>query len=149
MKRLVVGFVCVCGLAAPVAARAQEPFGPVKLDQEVRVTDEGGNQVSGRIRGLTADSLTIGDRVFTTSQVAKIERRGDKLWNGLLIGAAVGVFLPLLPSEACFNQSRAGCVASGIETGALLGLLVDALHRGYTTVYVDRHAKGLSIAWRF
>jgi hypothetical protein len=148
MKRLVVGLACA-GVLAALPAAAQEPFGPIRIDQEVRVTDESGRQVTGRIRGLTADSFAVGDRTFTASQVASIERKGDRLWNGVLIGAAVGAFLPLLPTEACFNQSGAGCVASGIETGALLGLLIDALHRGYTTIYVDHHAKGVTFAWRF
>ena len=147
---------------AASAAMAQEPLSPLRLHQEVRVTDDAGGHVEGRVDALTTDSLTVNGRVFETARLTKIERKGDSLWNGLIIGAGVGVFLPLLPTEACTNQSRGGCVASGIVTGALLGLAIDAIHRGYTTVYradrgrtvrvvprVDPHSRGVAVALEF
>jgi hypothetical protein len=134
MKWLTAG--CVAGLSfMALPAAAQQGFAQVKPGQEVRVTDVAGDRLAGRIDALTNEALTVEGRVLSAAQVAKIERKGDSLWNGLAIGAAIGVLLPLLPTEACSNQSDAGCIASGIVTGALLGLAFDAAHRGYTTVY--------------
>jgi hypothetical protein len=149
-------------LSAATAALAQTPLTAVSLHQEVRVTDDRGGQVEGRVDALAADSLTVNGRLFTAARIARIERKGDRLWNGLIIGAGVGVFLPLLPTEACSNQSRGGCIASGIVTGALLGLAIDAVHRGYTTVYraerrstvrvvprIDPHSRGVAVSLAF
>jgi hypothetical protein len=161
MKRMLVG--CgMCLVFAPLPAAAQPPLDSVKAGQQIRVTDAVGDRFSGRVEVLTSDTVTVSGRVFRTAQVTKIERKGDSLWNGVAIGAAVGLLLPLLPSEACFKQSRAGCIASGIETGALLGVAVDAVHRGYTTVYqanrrttlrvvprMERHAANVAFAVSF
>jgi len=140
MKRLIAG--CLAGFSfVALPAAAQEGFPQVKAGESVRVTDLSGSRLAGRIEALTNDALTVQGRVLGVAQVAKIERKGDSLWNGLAIGAGAGLLLPLLPTESCSNQSTAGCVASGIVTGALLGLAIDAIHRGYTTVYRAGHGK--------
>ena len=164
MKRalfvIFVGVACLCG----GLAQAQDLDGlKLHTGQSVRVTDDAGIRTSGPILSITAESLRLGDREFTRAEIARIERKRDRLWNGLAIGAAVGALLPLLPTEACLNQSTGECVAAGIVSGALLGVGIDALHRGYTTVYrgdaakksvrvapqIERHAQGLSLVMTF
>jgi len=140
---IVVGVACLCG----GLAQAQD-LDRLKLQtgQSVRVTDDAGVRTSGPILSITAESLRLGDREFTRAEIARIERRGDKLWNGLAIGAAIGLLLPLLPTEACLNRSTGECIASGVVSGALVGVGIDAIHRGYTTVYRGAPGKTLALA---
>src|SRR5262245_14433610 len=99
MKRalFVLAAFVACG-----SAQAQD-FGELKLmpGQMVRVTDATGSRITGEVASLTKESLRIGNQEFTPAKVTKIERRGDKLWNGILIGAAVGAGLSQIPNEAC------------------------------------------------
>jgi len=160
--RIVASAAALFSLLSAGAAVAQQPLDSLKQGQQVRITDEGGRQLAGHVDAVSPIHLSIDGHNVDVGHVTKIERKGDSLWNGLAIGAGVGVLLPLLPTEACVNQSRGGCVASGVVTGALVGLAIDALHRGYTTVYrantdktvrvvpsVDRRARGVNVALRF
>ena len=156
MKRMV--FAAVALLACGGAA-AQDLGGvPVKPGQQVRVTDDTGARVTGPLVSISHEAMRVGNQEFASARVTKIERRGDRLWNGILIGAAVGAGLSQIPNEACMDNTRAECIGLGIESGVLMGLIVDLLHRGYTTVYrgaprtsarvtpiVDRHARGASV----
>ena len=166
MKRVVLSVMAclLVRMTAPVAAAAQTDFTGLQLKpgKLVRVTESGGTRVTGVLTRVTQESIEIEGRPFSPSTVTRIERRGDRLWNGLAIGAAAGLVMAALPNEACFDKSGVECALTGMETGALLGLLVDGLHRGYTTVYrspgkalvrlapqVDRRRKGVALSMRF
>ena len=61
----------------------------------VYVLDDTGVEASGRLLRLDPDSLVLlvggTERRFDAARVRRIEKRGDSLRNGLLIGALVGV----------------------------------------------------------
>jgi hypothetical protein len=116
--------------------------------QTVYVLDRSGIETTGKLLGLSPDSLVIlvadAERRFDVADVARIQKR-DSLKNGTLIGAAVGVAMGLIaagisdcpgnhPGGACPGFRAAAAVAStGFYTG--LGAGVDALIRGRTTLY--------------
>ena len=114
----------------------------------VYVLDDTGVETSGRLLRLDPDSLVllVGDmeRRFDAARVKRIEKRGDSLRNGAIIGAIVGAAIGAL------GMGMADCPGSGggscpgfraagvlISTGvyAAIGTGIDALVVGRTTWY--------------
>ncbi|HKB12274.1 MAG TPA: hypothetical protein VKD69_16545, partial [Vicinamibacterales bacterium] len=77
-------------MATPALAAAQTDFAALRLKpgKIVRVTEEDGTRTKGLLTNLTPDTIGVGDRTFSATRVARIEREGDALWNGIAIGAA-------------------------------------------------------------
>jgi hypothetical protein len=111
----------------------------------VAVTDAGGSEVRGRVSVVTATSLTVkmakGSRYFDAKDVRQVRRDGDRLWNGLAIGAAIGTLGAALPDNRCSGQPRTCDDAQvpqrltflAVATGAGIG--IDALRRDRTSLY--------------
>ena len=158
------GIVTSAGCASTVqlgpiiqAERPRAPTGDfssisslVRKGDVLTITDVASRETRGRLFDLGADSLTLADgqsrRVFHASDIAQIQRRGDSIINGTLLGAGIAGLLGVLSttlaeSEQC-EGSYPGCdsaVVLGIFLGAMVGAGVDAAIRGRTTVY-RRHA---------
>ena len=115
----------------------------------VYVRDDTGVEASGRLLRLDPDSLVllVGDteRRFDAARVRRIEKRGDSLRNGAVIGAIVGAAMGLVaagisdcpgndPGGSCPGARAAGVMLS---TGAYaaIGTGIDALVVGRTTLY--------------
>ena len=150
MKRYVALLVAIL---VPGAASAQGTTqswpGKAKTGSAtVHVLDDTGAEFSGRLLRLDPDSLVllVGDteRRFEAARVRRIEKRGDSLRNGAIIGAVVGVAIGAL------GMGMADCPGSGggscpgfraagvvISTGfyAAVGAGIDALAVGRTTWY--------------
>ena len=109
----------------------------------VYVTTTRGEAIKGQIVSVAGSSMKIslGDaatREFSEADVARVRAR-DPLWNGILIGAAVGAAPAVLLFEPgcvepfavpdCKTVSREAGVAIFAGMGAGIGLLWDALHR--------------------
>jgi hypothetical protein len=138
---------------APGAVSAQEPSAwPVlapPAGSTVYVRDSGGVETSGGLLRLNPDSvvLLVGgtERRFEAARVTRIQKRGDSLRNGALIGAIVGVAIgAFVAGIADCPGTRAGDGCPGnraaafvISTGtyAAIGTGIDALIRGRTTLY--------------
>jgi hypothetical protein len=109
----------------------------------VHVIDGRGLETTGVIRRVTSDSLVImlaggDDRAFPAGHVARIERRGDSLENGALIGAVVGALPMLLLGSDCHESCATEVAALGVISAGVYGLLgagIDAMLVGRTTVY--------------
>lgn len=116
--------------------------------QTVYVFDRSGIETTGKLLGLTPDSLVLlvadGERRFDLADVVRIQKR-DSIKNGTLIGAAVGVVMGLAaagisdcpgihPGGACPGL-RAVTVLTSTGMYAGLGAGMDALIRGRTTLY--------------
>jgi hypothetical protein len=126
------GFVFAVALF-PASARAQaeahsfeELQRLLKVRQTVVVTDLSGWAVKGRIDRLST-SITVGGRTFTDTAIREISLP-DPLWNGILIGAAVGTGLAtwdylIDPSE----PGNAAIFTVAIGLGAAIGAGIDAL----------------------
>ena len=145
--------------SAQVVATSFEELRPlVKTGDTIYVTDPSGRKTKGRLGELSASSLELlirktgpdGRETFVPQarlserdvKQILLERR-DSLWNGMLIGLAVGAG-PLLLAEAAIGGSctydSTGClhyIALYITgpIGAGIGALIDAPMKKRTTVY--------------
>ena len=140
MRCLLAGALMLTGTAFASGQTPQEPW-VSGLGGEIRVTSQSGQKSVGHFLGIDADAirLMVADQEILVRKdaIAKLERRGDSLWNGFAFGAIVG----LLPAAAATSEISAGggefvaitTIAVGIY--GLIGLGIDALFKGWTTVY--------------
>ena len=130
---------------------------PTRFDQfekvarpgtRVTLTDTAGNEVTGKIRTLSASTLTLmveGRPVnFAEADVALIrQRQGDSLVNGALIGAVSG-FAPIAimgMAEESGGESCDFCFAAALASGAVgaaIGIGVDAAIRKLAPIYLGQ-----------
>ena len=113
------------------------------------VLDDTGSETAGRLLRLEPDSLVLfvngAERRFDASRVRRIEKRGDSLRNGALIGAVVGAVFGVLGatiSDCPGNNPSGPCPGSQaalflVSTGmwAAIGTGIDALVTRRTTLY--------------
>ena len=141
-------------LFAPVVAQAQESLGGWRglnsssLDT-IYVTDDAGRRTEGKLLRFETDSLVMlvdgMERRFDQTHVLRIDKRGDSLKNGALIGAALGVLFGSIaagisdcpgedPGGSCAGTRVIGfAVSMGIYTA--IGTGVDAMIVGRTRVF--------------
>ena len=113
------------------------------------VLDNTGTETSGKFLRLNPDSIVLlvegAERQFETARVARIQKRGDSLRNGAIIGAVVGVALGILTAgiaDCPGERTGDGCAGSRaalllVSTGfySAVGTGIDALIPGRTTLY--------------
>jgi hypothetical protein len=113
----------------------------LKNGQTVVVTDATGQRTKGKVADVSSSSLVVlvpDARTFTERTVSEI-RASDPVWNGALIGAAIGTGLALWdylidPSE----PGNAVVFTVAIGLGTAIGAGIDALvNRGGTLLYVS------------
>lgn len=150
MRHTLPSTLLLVSLAVPAAA--QTPAAPpamVKADglPTVFLTDLQGAEHRGQLIRVAPDEVvllgTSGERTFRRNEITLIEKRGDSLKNGALIGAAVGALGGIgaagLSDCSMGAQSCAGervalfTVAVGIYTA--IGVGIDALIQGRTVLY--------------
>lgn len=123
----------------------------------VYVIDSSGRETRGTVDEVLPSALVLtvgGDRRRMDSDtVRQVQRYGDSLWNGLLIGMAVatpGMLIADPTYDPCPADPRAVCpnsqvgqriLAVGIMGG--IGAAIDALIRGRHQIYVapDQQAR--------
>jgi hypothetical protein len=139
MRTLVCVAVIAIGSPAPAAAQSAPDFSQlhVNVGDKVYVTDmTTGVEVSGPLTSLSASELAINGHVFAPAPDLKIEKAGDPVWDGTLIGAGIGVLAgTTVGSEACLHHSLWPCAISGAVSYGLIGALIDSLHKGRTRIY--------------
>ena len=155
MQRAILSVV-VLGLLLEVA-HAQTPatsFAQVasrlRTGDTVIATTEAGEAVKGKVKDVTDTTLLLqsrqDERKFSASDVQRIERPNDTLWNGSLAGLAVGFGVGALAASTddCRGigppcLSGAFAFAAGGITGLMgmgVGAVVDALIRRERVVFV-------------
>lgn len=110
-----------------------------------------GHDVSGKLLALSEREVVIlagsDERRFELANLKRVQRKGDSVKNGAIVGALIGVAMGILSGGladcvdsngnvgGCGVGSRLGFVAlsSGIYAGAGAG--IDALIPGRTTLY--------------
>ena len=118
------------------------------LGDHLRVEDQSGAKVSGRLTRLTRDEMAIqtdvGERRFTRDSVHSVAVRGYSLKKSALIGAGVVAVAVAGAATgavaACTGEERSECADASIMAGALgagLGLAVGALMHSTTVVYPE------------
>ena len=148
-----LGVMLVVSLVpAAVSGQDAESTWPVlapPAGSTVYVRDSSGVETSGGLLRLNPDSvvLLVGgtERRFEAARVTRIQKRGDSLRNGALIGAVVGVAIGAFVAgiaDCPGTRTGGGCpgnraAAFVISTGtyAAIGTGIDALIRGRTTLY--------------
>ena len=139
-------------VGAETVARSLEELGRrLKPGQKVHVLERSGRLTEGVITELTESSLTLfagENRTLGADDVLSVDREGDSVRNGVLIGAASGAVagvVVLLSSRSlsqeqkmaddCPECSSPSIVAIAAAEGAALGWLIDALRKGRTHLY--------------
>jgi len=148
-----ISLVLIALTARAVSVSAQESVpGWVGLAtsslETVYVLDDMGSETRGMLVGLDEDSISLLvngiEQRFERQRVHRIDKRGDSLKNGALVGAVVGVVLSAISAAAadCPSTSDTSCpgakVALAIAGTAVytgIGVGVDALFTGRTTMY--------------
>ena len=136
----------------------QPPAVQLQPGDRVEVRDDR-QSIRGRLDELTTDEvvlLTEASRVrLPLSAVQRIDRVGDPLWNGTLIGAAIGGGSAIAAmARACSNTNCADTSANldprltliGSLIGAGVGAIIDASITGRKTVYPGRTAQPPHVA---
>ena len=122
-------------------ARAQPAFSglTVKPGDFVYVTESSGVVVGGPLTSISPSGLTIDGHEFRPAPGLKIERLGDSLRNGMLIGMAVGAGAAAVTGGQGCASSR-DCPRRAIFVGAVVfygavGAFIDWRHKGRTVIY--------------
>ena len=154
--------VLVITLAPTVAFAQQLPpvTIPAKPGPTVIVHDNKGAETKGKLLSLDMREAVLmidgQERRFALTDVRRIEKRGDSLKNGAIIGAAVGLVSGLLVAGIGAGIGAAGCTLYGDTPGCedfkedfnafglaattaavwgAIGAGIDALIVGRTTLY--------------
>ena len=94
-----------------IPASAQTTFAGLnqKGVDTIFVTDRAGHETKGLLVGLTDSTVTVvtagGPQTFVADDVVRLDRRGDSLKNGALIGMGIGI-VGMLPG---FAETHATC----------------------------------------
>ena len=118
----------------------------------VYVTERTGRETAGRLVSLTESALVVNvsgaDQTFNPADVVRIERRGDSLKNGAIIGAAFGLITGAMLNECAGGGSgprgegcpgaRIGLALGGAAIWAAIGAGIDALIPGRTRIWPAR-----------
>ena len=140
----------VCALVVAAGTAHAQDFSSIQLKNlpVVFVQERSGAETRGRLLSITPAAIAIdvdgSQRTFAAADVVKIDRRGDSLKNGALIGAAIGVFTGFIgdcPRSGTNNRSngcpgaRVGYVLGGSAIWAGIGAGIDALIPGRTRLW--------------
>lgn len=136
-ERIRLGVIAAVVTLTAAAAAAQEapPRGVARVF--VQVADSG-EEVRGHLLDLGPAGVTLlvdgMRRTVPIESVLKVQSRGDSLWNGALIGAAIGaVGFALVASE--YGDAVVPGALFSTAVWASIGASIDALIPGRTTLY--------------
>ncbi len=101
----------------------------------VFVTRATGTRISGPLGAISPSSIIINQETIPYEPGLKIAREGDRLLNGIIIGAGIGILAgTTIGAEACPQRPLAYCAAGGAVVWGGLGALIDWMHKGRTTI---------------
>jgi hypothetical protein len=122
----------------------------------VYVIDTNGTETRGTVKEVSSSALVLTvkgvESRLDAGTVRQVQRYGDSLWNGLLIGMAVatpGILIadptydpcPGDPTRRCAN-SQVGQRILGIGLMGAIGAAVDAAIRGRHQIYLSPDQQG-------
>ena len=147
LRAAVLTVACLASVAAPLAAQETPPLGPPRLGGmfTVYVLDRSGAETEGSLVSLT-DSVVVvrtrtAERTIALADVVRIQRKGDSLKNGAIIGAVIGGVSGLAlvgecsSDAACGSGTRIAAVLTGIGIWAAIGAGIDALIQRRTVIW--------------
>src|SRR4051812_36761779 len=157
--------VCACLLAASEAgAQTVSPdiAAAAVHHKLVRVINDHGEQFEGRLLRLDNQvfmvETTRGNLPFSFEGISTIERKGDSLRNGLIVGLVIGTVggvlatsghngcgnIPTQYAAYCDTRSKASIIANSVATWTVVSVGIDALTRGWTRIYPPHGARNAS-----
>src|SRR5262245_64170982 len=156
MERTVIGgLLTLSWLLNAGSAQAQASFGGVQSPglPTVFVTDRSGEETKGILQRLTESEISVlvdgTTKTFTPDEVSTIERKGDSLKNGALIGLSIGAVTGVLTmglsdcptsNSSCPAQRWAMVLLNaGIYTA--IGTAIDAAIPGRTRIWPQKPRK--------
>jgi hypothetical protein len=144
-RSFIAALICVVASSNIAAAQSAADFShlPVKVGDKIYVTEAAtGVEVSGPVKTIAPGELALNGYAFTPESTLKIERPGDPLWDGALIGWGVGALIGLtIGAEGCLHRSEWHCVVEGGMSYALIGVVIDFAHKGRRTIYKGAPSK--------
>ncbi len=143
--------VLLVGCAAMAEAQSETGLAAVvphvDAGDRLGIVDGAGATTWGRLVRVTPADVEIVDasghaRAFAAAEVRRIERRGDSVRNGLLLGAFIGAALggaiggsaDLMGDIGGLGAFMRGAAVLG-AVGGSIGLALDAVHVGRSTIY--------------
>jgi hypothetical protein len=155
LSMAVLGSLVEVAHAQTPATSFAEVASRLRMGETVIATTEAGEAVRGKVEDVTDTTLLLrrrqDERTFSASDVRRIERPTDTLWNGALAGLAVGFGVGALAASVddcrglgapCFSGGFA--FAAGGMTGLMgmgVGAVVDALIHRERLVFVRAGTK--------
>ena len=145
-----VGLLITIAATRVAAQTSDRPFGDLGRyltpDDTIYVVGRTSGEAHGNSASVSGQQLMIttsaGWLPMSSAEIAWVEKRGDAVWNGALIGAGtLGILVAAAAGSSCSPDCEsaipvAGAFGAGI--GAGLGALIDWLHPGRTLVYGTR-----------
>lgn len=151
MRATLLSTVLLVGCAAIAEAQSGTGLGAavprVEAGDRLGIVDGAGATTWGRLVRITPADVEIVDasgraRAFAAADVRRIERRGDSVRNGLLIGAVIGGALGGAIAGSADLMGNVGGLGTFMRGAAVLGgvgggvgLALDAVHVGRSTIY--------------
>jgi hypothetical protein len=135
MQRLIMAAAILLASSAPARAQADLHRLKLSIGDRVDVTDRAGVITTGVLTDVTGTLVQAGNRDFPLDSVLKVDRRGDSLWNGFIIGAGFGLLVSPIWEEGCLHGSSVPCVLAPMLVYGGIGALIDLSHEGKTTIY--------------
>jgi hypothetical protein len=135
--------------AATVGAQGPQPSHDLALvnsvaGKVVRVRDRSGHDTAGRVLTATATELVLqvstSQRTIPVGDITRVVTKADPVWDGAVMGGAVGAVVQSLPFEGpscsgrCFSETPAGKIV-GVLIAASLGAWWDAKHSHSAVIY--------------
>ena len=121
------------------AAVAQDDFSPGRLEvgDRVIVVWQSGGESRGKVTGMSPGGLLLDGVRISAVDVRKVDRLGDPLWNGALIGLFVGSLVGQDDQFGCSASisSRLHCAAKPAIALGVLGALLDYSRVGRRSVF--------------
>ena len=128
--------------------QAQPPLIKPEGLPTVYLTDLRGIEHRGQLMRVDPAEVVLlgekGERIFKRSEIVQIEKRGDSLKNGALIGAAIGILgglgaaglsdCPGAHQDGC-GGARAAMFVTMVGVYTAIGTGIDAAIKGRTVIY--------------
>lgn len=150
---LMLALALTPGLASAQDTTQQWPGLSTSELSTVYVLDDTGAETSGKLVRLNPDSIVIladgGERRFDAARIRRVQKRGDSIRNGVIIGAVVGAVLGGISAgiadcpgvdQSCAG-ARAGMFVVSTSVYTAIGAGIDALVVGRTTLYTAAPAR--------
>lgn len=150
-RPILVAILSTATVATAASAQTSDrPFADLarylKPDDTVYVVGHTSGETRGTHATVSGQQLTVttaaGQRPTSATEIAWVEKRGDAVWNGALIGAgSFGILVAAAAGSSCSPDCETVIPAAagvGAGIGAGMGALIDWLHPGRTLLYGTR-----------